>query len=605
MVNSSFKFITRPSLLKCVWYLFSVFPLVGLSCITPCYASLTPIDQDSDKVVRSAPSLESDTLEQLAKTNNKGDHHEDRLEQATPVAPPKFILVSELTPAPPTSAPYSTTILVEKIEVIGNTVLEGEINGITQPLEGETVTREKLQEVVDTITQLYLNQGFLTSRAVLVEASLPTGRVEIQIIEGSVEEIEIEGTQRLRNYVRSRVQLGTGTPLNTPKLEDQLRLLRTDPLFKNIEASLRAGTGVGKSILTVRVTEANPFVGNLGYDNYSPPSVGGERLGLNLLYRAFTGLGDEIAASYRPRTETLDGTYRLELRYRTPLNAKNGTLELRTLIDRNKVVQEPFDVLEIQGESERYEIAYRQPLIRTPREELALSLGFVYRDRQTFTFAGPTPFGFGPEADGVTKTSVFNFGQDYTRRDTSGAWAFRSQFRLGTGLFDATTNPSPIPGGKFFSWLGQVQRVQLVNENNFLIVQLDLQLTPDPLFPSEQFVIGGGQSVRGYRQNVLTADNGVRFSVEDRITVVRNKAREPVLILAPFFDMGGVWNVGDNPNSIIEGQRFIAGLGLGVLLQPVKGLNLRLDYAPPLIDLDFRGDNVQDDGFYFSVISNF
>ena len=512
---------------------------------------------------------------------------------------------SEPEPVFPTSAPDSTGIQVEKIVVTGNTIFEAQINSIIQPLEGQTVTLEKLQEAADQITQLYLNQGFLTSRAVLDEKSLPTGAIAIQVIEGELEEIEIEGTRRLNpGYIRSRVELGAGKPLNIANLEDQLRLLRTNPLFESVEATLRSGTEAGKSILIVRVTEAGNFDGNLGIDNYSPPSIGGERLSLNLLARNLSGIGDQISASYRPRTEAFGDSYRVEFRYQAPFNSMDGTLELRTLIDRNKVVQGDFQEFDIRGQSERYNISYRQPLLRTPRQELALSLGFTYRNGQTFTFAGPTPFGFGPNEDGVSRTSVFQFGQDYTLRDVSGAWAFRSQFRLGTGLFDATNNPSPIPDGKFFSWLAQVQRVQVLNDDNFLIIQGDLQLATDGLLPSEQFVIGGGQSVRGYRQNVRAGDNGFRFSIEDRITLVRDEGGQPVFILAPFFDMGSVWNVGDNPNPEFS-QRFITALGLGLLWQPIEGLNIRLDYAPPLIDLDDRGNNVQDDGFYFSVRADF
>ena len=70
--------------------------------------------------------------------------------------------------------------------------------------------------------------------------------------------------------------------------------------------------------------------------------------------------------------------------------------------------------------------------------------------------------------------------------------------------------------------------------------------------------------------------------------------------LAPFFDAGLVWNDSDNPNQLPE-QRFLAGVGLGVIWQPQPNLNLRLDYGVPLIDLDDRGTNVQDEGFYFSV----
>ena len=513
----------------------------------------------------------------------------------------QLFLASE-TPADTTnSSQNSDRISVKNIEVTGSTVFEeADFQSIIQPVEGKTITLEELRQVADKITELYLKENYITSRAVIDEQSLTTDTIQIRIVEGGIEEIQIEGAQRLEDYVRSRVELGTGTPLNTAKLEDQLRLLRVDPLFDNIEASLRAGTGVGQSILVVRVTEADPFVGNIGIDNYSPPSVGGERLGLSLLYRNMTGLGDSLAVAYRPRLETFK-TYQLEFAYQVPLNPMNGRLTLRTLFDRNEVVNGRFEILDIQGESDRYEISYRQPLILTPREEFALSVGFAHQRNQTFTFQGPTRFGLGPDEEGVSRTSVFTFGQEYILREASGAWGFRSQFRFGTGIFDATSNEGDIPDGQFFTWLSQIQRVQVLGEDNFLIIQLDAQLTPGPLLPSEQFVIGGAQSVRGYRQNVLAGDNGVRFSIEDRIIVVRNDEEDPVFTIAPFFDLGVIWNDSDNPNQIFSDNNFIAGLGLGLIWQPIEGLNLRIDYAPPLVDLNIRGDDIQDDGFYFSA----
>lgn len=99
----------------------------------------------------------------------------------------------------------------------------------------------------------------------------------------------------------------------------------------------------------------------------------------------------------------------------------------------------------------------------------------------------------------------------------------------------------------------------------------------------------------------MAGDNGARFSIEDRITLVRNRADNPVFILAPFFDVGAIWNAEGNPNTILANQTVIAGLGLGLIWQPIDKLNIRLDYAPPLMDLNIRGDDVQDDGFYFSV----
>jgi hemolysin activation/secretion protein len=504
--------------------------------------------------------------------------------------------------ASPEPSPETPRIAITKVEVTGSTILkEADLQPITQKVEGQSVTLDELRAVADAITQIYLDRGYITSRAVLVDQTITDGIVRIQVIEGSVERIDIEGTRRLRSsYVRNRVELGTGTPLRQDKLEDQLRLLKVDPLFSNIEASLRPGTQLGQSILTVRVTEAPPFFGYAGIDNYSPPSVGSVRGGGLIGFRNLTGLGDEISGSIFATTTGGANVY--DFNYRVPLNSMNGTLQLRAAPSNNRITAEEFEALEISGENEVYEISFRQPLIRTPREEFALSLGFTLQDGQTFIFNGfPFGFGIGPDEEGVSRTRVLKFGQDYVKRDLQGAWALRSQLNLGLGIFDATENEEPIPDGRFFSWLGQFQRVQRLSEDNLLIAQLDVQLTPNSLLPSQQFVIGGGQSVRGYRQNARSGDNGIRFSVEDRIVVARDQAGIPTLQVAPFFDAGYIWNKDDNPNEL-PNQQFLAAFGLGVIFQPLPQLTIRLDYAPPLINLDDRGDNAQDDGFYFSVI---
>lgn len=503
-------------------------------------------------------------------------------------------------PATPNPSPSSNTqtIPVKTIEVTGSTVFgSDQLNSIIQPFEGRDLTLEQLRQVADAITQLYLDRGYITSRAILVDQAITNGVVQIRVIEGSLEEIQIEGTRRVNpDYIRSRVQLGAGTPLSTAKLEDQLRLLRADPLFENVEASLRAGSRVGQSILIVRVVEGNPFEGSLGIDNYSPPSVGSERLGASALYRNLTGDGDTVAASYYHTTRS--GADSFELSYRVPVNPMNGALQLRTSLSRNKVVESDFSFFNIQGDSQLYEISFQQPLVRSPRQEFALSLGLTVQESKAL--AGPFPISPGANSEGITNTSVIKFGQDYIRRDPRGAWSVRSLFSLGTGLFGATINPDPDPDGRFFSWLGQVQRVQVLNNDNFLIVGTDIQLTPDTLLPSQQFVIGGGQSLRGYRQNIRAGDNGVRFSIEDRITLQRDADGAPTFQVAPFFDAGVIWNDSDNP-ATLPSQRFLAGLGLGVIWQPLPKLNLRLDYALPLVDLEDRGYNVQDNGFYFSL----
>ena len=501
--------------------------------------------------------------------------------------------------------PDAKRFRVERIEVVGSTLFSREdLLELIQPLEGTEVTLKQLQQLADGITQRYLDGGYITSRALVPAQTVdPVARtVEIRVIEGSLEEIQIKGLEEGRlkeSYIRSRIELGAGTPLNTTELEDQLRLLRSNPLLDSLEASIRPGQGAGKSILIVRVAEAEAFGGNVGVDNYSPPSVGSERFSLNVFHRNLTGNGDTIALGYNRTLQ--GGTDVLDFNYRIPLNPMDGTLQVRVAPNWNRIIQEEFADLEIRGRSQLYELSFRQPLVRTPRDEFALSLGLTYQTGQTFVFNDVgTPFGLGPDEDGVSTTAVVKFGQDYIKRDPRGAWSLRSLFNIGTSLFDATDNDGDLPDGQFFSWTGSIQRVQKLSDRHLLIFGINGQLSADPLLSSQQFVIGGGQSVRGFRQNVRSADNGFRFSIEDRITLAKNSSGLPELILSPFADMGYVWNHGDNPNPLPD-QRFLAGVGVGLTWLPVEDFVIRLDYAVPLVDLDDRSTNVQDDGFYFSV----
>ena len=515
-------------------------------------------------------------------------------------------LAPPLAPAPlpePTTPPETPppTLPVTKVEVLGSTIFTpADFQPIVQSVEGKSVSLEELRQVADAITQLYLDRGYITSRAILVDQTVKEGVVQFQVIEGSLERIELDGNFRVRpSYIRDRIMLGGGTPLNRDKLEDQLRLLKLNPLFSNVEASLRPGSELGQSILVVRVTEVPALTGLIGVDNYSPPAVGSIRLGGIVNLRNPSGLGDDLLASFYGTTA--GGSNIFDLVYRVPVNAMDGAVRFRFSPSNSRIVDDDFSALGIEGNSQLYDLNFRQPIIRNPREEFALSLGFTVQNGQTFLFNDiGFPFGFGPSQDGNSRTRVLNFSQDYVKRDPFGAWVVRSQFNFGLNILDATTNPSPIPDGEFFSWQGQLQRVQRFGSSSLFIAQADIQLTPDSLLPFNQFVLGGGQSLLGYRQNVRSGDNGFLITLENRFILTRDEGGRPLVLLAPFLQGGGVWNNPDNPNQLPP-QTFLGDIGVGLLLQPTPKFSLRLDGAIPFVQLRDRGNNLQDYGVYFTV----
>ncbi|MBE9032643.1 BamA/TamA family outer membrane protein [filamentous cyanobacterium LEGE 11480] len=511
----------------------------------------------------------------------------------TPVAPTPETLIQPESASPkpvtPPASPATDRVLVKRIEVVGSTVLSAAtIAQIVQPFEGQSLTFQQLQNVVEQLTQRYLQAGYLTSRALLKAQTVEDGKIQIDVLEGSLAQVDIMGNQRLSDkYIRRRIQRGIQTPLNQPQLEDQLRLLKLDPLLSNLEASLRQGEKPGQSILTVRVAEAAAVFGSLSFDNDSVPSVGSERAGITLGYRNLTGAGDLLYGSYY---RSLSGGANLwDFGYQLPLNSLQGTLNLRVAPSRYRITNGEFKDFDISGSSGFYDVSVRQPLWRSPREEVALTLGFGHRTGQTLV------------SDFLVDesvTSVVRFGQDWLRRDTKGFWSANSQFNFGTKLLGATQARSP--DGQFFSWTGQLARTQFLNPDNVLRLQANWQLTPDALLPSQQFVMGGRQSLRGFRQNFRSGDNGVSLSIEHQVTLKRNAAGVSVLQLAPFFETGVVWNAANNPSTLPD-QTWLAGLGVGLRWQPTEKWDMRLDYGLPLVRPSDRGGNLQDAAVYFNV----
>lgn len=462
-------------------------------------------------------------------------------------------------------------VVVKQFKVVGSSVFGAwELSNVTQPYEEQSLTLEELQKAADAVTRYYLDHGYLTSRAVLGDQRIENGIVHIQVIEGDLEKIEVQGNQRIsQDVIRDRIQLAGKKPLNQEQLEHHLRLLRNDPLFETVEATLKEGTTLGNSILSVRVKEANPRIAALSLDNTGTASVGAEMLTAMAGTRNLTGNGDMLLASYA--RSTTGGANLWNLSYQRSLNAKQGTLQIRTAPSRYRVTQDELKDLNITGSSSLYEVTVRQPLSRQPQGEFALSLGWVHRSGETL---------IGDVLTNTNQSTVMRFGQDFLRRDRAGIWIGRSQINLGMGLAERE------PDGKFASWTGQIQRLHPAGKNHLLSAELSWQLTPDQLAPAQQFSFGGAQSLRGYPQNAFSGDNGVTLSIADQITLKRSATGAAVLKLAPFIDIGTLWNHPDNP--VQEPYRFYTGAGLGVSWQPTSKWTLRLEAAFPLVPLSER-----------------
>jgi hemolysin activation/secretion protein len=498
--------------------------------------------------------------------------------------------------APQQEVPVNGTITVNRFEVIGSTAFsQVELDQVLLPFTKRAITFSELLKVRSQITDLYVSRGYITSGAFIPTQDLQNGIVRIQVIEGGLEEIKITGVERLSpDYVRSRMNIATGAPLNRDRLIQALQVLQINPLIASVSAELSAGTRAGQNILEVRVREAKSLNVQLSLDNNRAPSVGSLRRKAQVSEANLTGMGDTLNVGY----SNTDGSNSYDLSYTLPINPYNGTIAFAFNNGNSNVIEKPFNVLDIYANSTSYDFTFRQPIEQTPSQELALGFTASYRESLTSLLKIPFQLSAGSDDNGVTKIAVLRAFQEFTQRSSQSVISLRSQFSLGLGgVFGSNLNAS-APDSRFVSWRGQSQYVSLLAPDTFLLLRGDLQFGDRALLPSEQVGFGGQDTLRGYRQDVLLGDNGLNLSAELRMPILRIPEWEGLLQIVPFIDAAAVWTSSGGANS---SSNTLLGTGLGLRWRVGNSLDIRLDYGIPLISMPNTRNTAQENGLYFNL----
>jgi hemolysin activation/secretion protein len=537
------------------------------------------------------------------------------LKEEPPV--PKLAPMEPAAPAPPAEGPGRlppVKVLVREFQFEGHTVLTTqELQAVAAPYRNREVTTEDLESLRTAVTLLYVQRGYATSGAIIPDQAVTEAIVRIQIIEGTLADINIDGARWLwPGYYRRRIALGAGPPVNVYTLQERLQLLQQDPHVQRINAELRRGVAPGQSELNVRVSESRPFKAWLEFNNHQSPAVRAERWLAALAHESLTGNGDRLQVTYGqsiPINNTTGVLPLINVSYMLPITAYDTTLAVAYRRSDFEVVTEPFRTLGIEGHTEIFSATLQQPVYRTLNHLVNLGVQGEYLYNKNLLLGQPFDF-FAGYRNGVANVAALRFLQDWTYRTQDSIVGVRSRFSVGLDVLDATINSGPVADGRYFSWVGQVQGLHRFDQyaGTQLLGRIDVQLTNDRLFPLEQMPIGGRYSVRGYREISLLRDNAFLFSIEPRFPVARwvFGAREDLIQVAPFFDYARAWAAKgstESPKSLMS-----VGVGLRTNFLPNNrgyfeiywGYRLRGSGTndPPYITTG----NLQDHGVHLQVV---
>ena len=494
-------------------------------------------------------------------------------------------------------------LVINEIRFDGNGVFsDEELRDVISVDLSKPLSTEDLEGIRKAVSQFYFNNGYVNSGAMIGEQDLSKGVLTVSVVEGVLDKINVMGTGWLRpSYVENRIRSGVKTPLSMEDLKRSLEFVRRDEKIRKINTALLPGDELGQSHLDVIVTENKLFDAGIGISNRRPPSVGAEEAEVYVGTRNLTSLGDTLRLNYTFTDEGMDevdfdGADNYAVSYSLPLHTSGTSLELGTVRSDYVILEEPFDTLNIESDTQMVSVGIRQPIYNDLKHEFSVSL--KGERRQSETMVSGMPFSISPgSTDGMTRIAALRFSPEYVYRSSKRVIAVRTTLSFGLDTQDPVLDESYMEP-EFFSWLTQASWVEAIGSSeNLFALKSYYQHTDERLISMEQFSLGGMNTIRGYRENQIIRDNAFSISPEVRIPILRDRYTKPIMHLIPFFDYGIGWNA--------EGDRdreSIYSLGLGLTYKPTDNVNMSLYWGYAFEDFDIKDDDdLQDYGIHFQV----
>lgn len=373
---------------------------------------------------------------------------------------------------------------------------EEELAALAQEFEGKEVSKADLQALLNKINLRYRELGIITAQAVLPPQDVVDGVINIRLIEGHIGKILLKETQDTRgDYVKAWVKQAPGALPDISELErDLLRFNRTNDA--QLSAELQPGTKFGESDVILKLVEPQKHDLRLFADNMGSYSTGEVRAGVMYQNSSLLGLRDALGLNYTHAA----GHNGYGLGYALPINTWGTRLAGAYNLDKTLIRYGPFRDLHITGEAESYGVDIRHPLYFDSKSYLEGSAGL--RKRQVTSWISGTLLQ-------EMSTRDKHLGLDWQTVDSAGFWSASLSYVSGNADF------SGGKGTHYALTRGTLRRVQNLGDGWSIQGKVSFQATRDVLLPSsEQFLIGGEGTVRGYQTGLYSGDTGRVVSAE-------------------------------------------------------------------------------------------
>jgi len=468
------------------------------------------------------------------------------------------------------------TITFEDAQIEGVTVYGDEtFEPLLADLRGREITLEQLFGIAAAIQKQYVEDGYFLSFAYLPPQTVEDGIYRVQVVEGYVASVTVEGASaghraRVRDLLGG---LAKDRPARLGTVERAL-LLADDLNGIAVSGTLRpAEAGTGASDLHVAVSHDRTEVA-MELDNRGSKYTGPYQFVVSADVNSLAVVGDAVRAELLTASVFREQRYgRLE--YDLPVLDTGARL---TFSVAGSLSEPGYDLDQFDTTSKTFQtgIGLSYPILRRRRYSLEASVDFSSTNVRVK---------FGEDEIFFDRLRTLGFtliGQEagFLAGRTAVVWRYLQNL----DVFDASSSDTGLTSRVDAVQTARrttldVSRLQRIYGDLSLLVQASGQYAFDPPAASEEFSVGGEDFGRAYDDGEIVGDHGVAALTELRYD--QDVGAFGVESVQPygFYDIGITW---DQDRSVSDRRDTLTSAGFGLRVATAFGLSASLEFAKPL-----------------------
>jgi|YNPNPStandDraft_1061719.scaffolds.fasta_scaffold00001_68 outer membrane protein insertion porin family len=483
---------------------------------------------------------------------------------------------------------------ITEVKVVGSEPIPAaKILGLMKTKAGQVLNSTTLDQDIEAIIGLYREEGYIAYVTEDIGVDAKTGILTVPVLVHTVESVEITGNKKTKSFVFLReMRTKPGQVFNVKTLkEDIIRIYNLDILEEIKNYQITPGSDLGSVKIVIPVVEKKTGQISVGFGYSSKQRLVGQA---RLSETNFRGRGQGVNLLWEQGTsDAVGGPTSYELGFYEPWIDKHNTS--LSINGYNKVLYRfSSGILNsgtISGDNpynERHtggDITLSRPLNRTTRAYIGGRFERVETDPSLLNQIAYANIVQTGDIAGVSLRLVHNT-RDFDLDPAAGGYeAISAEYgnNINSVRYTPLAEPVPFTGGfskfsvdvrRYFSRGGRKTSPQ--DKRVTLAVRFRAGTSTGNLPFFEQFFVGGGESLRGYREDRFWGNQMMLLSVELRKPIAQSISG--VL----FVDYGDAWN--GNPDffiaSLSQGKSFSGhfGTGIGMRVSTPIG-HLRLDYG--------------------------